>query len=206
MFDVFVIGAGGLGREASWVVQETSGMFFGGYLVDEPDKNNQFVVGTIEENKNFIHNSYVVCAVGLPKMKKYLVSRAEEIGWEFITVKHPSVQHSNSVYFGEGSIVGAGSILTVNIEIGKHVGVLGCTVGHDSVVGDYSTLCPNVCISGHCKIGEGVFIGANATLLPGISIGDGAVVGAGAVVTKDVASYTTVAGVPAKLLEKNNAS
>lgn len=47
-------------------------------------------------------------------------------------------------------------------------------------------------------IGHDVWIGHGAIVLPGRSIGDGAVVAAGAVVTKDVAPYTIVAGVPAK--------
>lgn len=49
-------------------------------------------------------------------------------------------------------------------------------------------------------IGNDVWIGANAVILPGCNIGDGAVVAAGAVVTKDVAPYAIVGGVPAKLI------
>ena len=49
-------------------------------------------------------------------------------------------------------------------------------------------------------IGDRVWIGSNATVLPGVTIGDGAIVAAGAVVTKDVAPNTVVAGVPARLL------
>lgn len=51
-------------------------------------------------------------------------------------------------------------------------------------------------------IGNDVWIGHAAILLPGVSIGNGAVVGAGAVVTHDVAPYTIVAGVPAKPLRQ----
>jgi len=51
-------------------------------------------------------------------------------------------------------------------------------------------------------IGKNVWIGANATVLPGVNIGDGAIVAAGAVVTKDVESNTIVGGVPAKLIKK----
>jgi len=47
-------------------------------------------------------------------------------------------------------------------------------------------------------IGEGVWIGAKATIVAGVSIGDGAVVGANAVVTKDVPAGVRVAGVPAR--------
>ena len=49
-------------------------------------------------------------------------------------------------------------------------------------------------------ISDGVWIGANATILGGVTIGRGAVVGAGAVVTKDVPPDVFVAGVPAKMI------
>jgi acetyltransferase-like isoleucine patch superfamily enzyme len=51
---------------------------------------------------------------------------------------------------------------------------------------------------GDVVIGNDVWIGADAIVLPGVRIGDGAVIGAGAVVTKDVAAFQIVAGVPAK--------
>jgi acetyltransferase-like isoleucine patch superfamily enzyme len=51
------------------------------------------------------------------------------------------------------------------------------------------------------KIGNKVWIGANATILPGVTIGDGAIIAAGAVVTKDVAPRNVVGGVPAKVIE-----
>lgn len=49
-------------------------------------------------------------------------------------------------------------------------------------------------------IGHDVWIGHGTTIMPGVSIGTGAVVGSGAVVTKDVAPYAIVGGVPAKLI------
>ena len=51
-------------------------------------------------------------------------------------------------------------------------------------------------------IGEGAWIGARVVVLPGVTIGAGAVVAAGAIVTKDVAPNTLVAGVPARFLRK----
>lgn len=50
-------------------------------------------------------------------------------------------------------------------------------------------------------IGNDVWIGANAIVMPGITISDGAIVGAGAVVTKDVPAYAIVAGIPAKIIK-----
>jgi phosphonate metabolism protein (transferase hexapeptide repeat family) len=49
-------------------------------------------------------------------------------------------------------------------------------------------------------IGNDVWIGHGAVVMPGVTIGDGAVVGANAVVTRDVGAYTIVAGAPARVL------
>ena len=51
-------------------------------------------------------------------------------------------------------------------------------------------------------VGEGSWIAARATLLPGVTVGAGAVVAAGAVVTRDVAPNTLVGGVPARLIRR----
>jgi len=55
-------------------------------------------------------------------------------------------------------------------------------------------------IDGKTNIGNDVLISANSIILAGVTIGDGAIIGAGSVVTKDVESYTIVAGVPAKMI------
>jgi len=51
------------------------------------------------------------------------------------------------------------------------------------------------------KIGDDVWIGAGAIILPGVTIGEGAIIGAGAVVTKDVPPFAVVAGNPARILK-----
>jgi len=53
----------------------------------------------------------------------------------------------------------------------------------------------------HCTIGSDVWIGENVTILGNVTIGDGAVIGAESVVTKNVAPFSVVAGVPAKFIK-----
>lgn len=107
-----------------------------------------------------------------------------------------------------------------NLEIGKHVAVddsvnlysvdkikIGtkvaisreafiCTASHDITK-------PNrPLITAPITIGDGVWIGARAIILPGVTIGEGAIIAAGAIVTKDVEPFTIVGGNPAKFIKK----
>ena len=86
------------------------------------------------------------------------------------------------------------------IEIGD-----GALIGHNVVLATINhDLNPKENRKNHyapIKIGTHVWIGSNATILPGVTIGDYAVVAAGAVVTRDVPAMTVVGGVPAKVLK-----
>ena len=86
------------------------------------------------------------------------------------------------------------------IEIGD-----GTLIGHNVVLATINhDLNPRKNRKNHyapIKIGTHVWIGSNATILPGVTIGDHAVVAAGAVVTHDVPAMTVVGGVPAKVLK-----
>lgn len=90
-----------------------------------------------------------------------------------------------------------------DLELGEYVGwgpgakVLGSE--HTGLPADVPIIQTDLVIK-PVRVGDGADIGVNAVLLPGVTVGKGAIVGAGAVVTKDVAPYAIVAGVPAKVL------
>lgn len=141
---------------------------------------------------------YAVCAVGSAKVRKKII---EKLGKKvlFPTVVDPSVLVSERVEIGEGSIICAGTIITVDIKIGKHVIVnLDCTVGHDAVLHDYVTVYPNVNISGNVDVGECAEMGTGMQIIQGKKIGTGSIVGAGAVVIKDIPENCIAVGSPAK--------
>ncbi|KKC36709.1 serine acetyltransferase [Devosia epidermidihirudinis] len=84
----------------------------------------------------------------------------------------------------------------------------GLVIGETAIVGDNVSMLQNVTLGGtgksdqdrHPKIGDGVLIGAGATVLGNIKIGDCSRIGAGSVVLKEVPPRVTVAGVPAKVI------
>jgi serine O-acetyltransferase len=86
----------------------------------------------------------------------------------------------------------------------------GIVIGETAVVGNDCTLSHGITLGGtgkesgdrHPKLGDGVFLGAGATVLGNIRVGDGAVVDAGSVVTKPVLPFTRVSGVPAILVAR----
>lgn len=88
-----------------------------------------------------------------------------------------------------GISIGDGTMIGMNVTI--------ATLNHGLPLETRNVTYPSPVI-----IGKNVWIGSNATILPGVTIGDNSVVAAGAVVTKDVQENTVVAGVPAKELNK----
>lgn len=113
--------------------------------------------------------------------------------------------NGSGIEIGRDSIIGEGTVLDGrdSLIIGNHVDiateVMIYNSQHDINDPDFKAILAPV------EIGDYVFIGPRAIILPGVKIGRGAVVGAGAVVTKDVAEFTVVGGVPAKIIaERKN--
>lgn len=93
-----------------------------------------------------------------------------------------------------GICIGDGSLIGHNVVI--------ATLNHSMDASKRANIIPKPVV-----IGKNVWIGSSSTITPGVRIGDGAVIAAGSVVTKDVASYSLVGGVPAKKiksLDKNS--
>lgn len=212
MKDIVIIGAGGFGREVAWLIEEINKVGkewnIVGFVDDNEDIqgkniNDYEVIGNIEWLKSQELN--VVNAIGDPKVKKKVMQRLVNSKNLYPVLIHPSVIYSDKVSFGEGSIICAGNIITVNVEIGSHVIInLDCTIGHDVVLGDYNTILPSVNVSGFVKTAECVSVGTSSAIIQGVSIGENTVVGAGAVVLKDLPSNCTAVGAPAKPIKFNN--
>jgi acetyltransferase-like isoleucine patch superfamily enzyme len=108
------------------------------------------------------------------------------------------------VSIGARSKIGQDTFLDgrLGITIGEDVAisseVMVWTLEHDPQNASFN------CRGGSVRIGDKVWIGARAILLPGVSVGDGAVIAAAAVVSRDVEPYTVVAGNPARRVSQRN--
>lgn len=101
--------------------------------------------------------------------------------------------------FNVGCFLNLGDCITIGQYVGFGQQVMILTETHTIGTPEYRSgqLTPKP-----VTIGDGCWIGARATILPGVTIGPGAVVAAAAVVTKDVRPHTIVGGVPAKELKR----
>lgn len=208
MDKIVIIGAGGFGREVHWLIEELNKnqnrWDFLGYIDDNIPVgtiiNGYPIIGSVEWLNDKQLN--VVCAIADPTTKKNVIAKLSFSKNLFPTLIHPNVTLSKFVEIGEGSIICLGSILTVNIKIGKFVIInVNSTIGHDSVIQDYSTVLPSASISGNVLVNERVSIGTGARILQGLSIGTNSVIGAGAVVTKNVPNNVVSIGIPAKTIK-----
>ncbi len=106
----------------------------------------------------------------------------------------------SNITIGKDSILGEGIVLDGRdtIKIGDHVDIASEVMVYNSQHDIHSD--DIHAISAPIIIDDYVFIGPRAIILPGVTLAKGSVVGAGAVVTKDVAAFTIVGGVPAKVI------
>lgn len=208
--DVLIFGAGGMARElAAWIetaAWDATTFRLAGF-VDDPDP------GRLIRGRPVRHLSEVgaerpafVVALGDPGLRERVVGQAESAGLRAAPpIVHPSVAiDREGITLGEGTVVCPGSILTTDIEIGRHVQInVLCSITHDGRLEDYATLAPGVHLSGRTIVRRSAFLGTGAVTVDGtpdrpLVIGERAVVGAGAVVTSDVPAGVTAVGVPAR--------
>lgn len=210
---MYIIGAGGFGREVAWLVERVNAAAptwdFKGFLDDDAAMWGMEIDGCkIHRGSSFFEQCaqdvWCVFAIGNAKRRRQGVRRLQEFAHvHFATLVDPGAIVGSRVSIGEGSVVCAGAILTVDISIGRHTIInLDCTIGHDAVLEDFVTVYPSANLSGCVRIGDTAEIGTGAQVIQGVEIGNGSVIGAGSVVIRDVEPYVTAVGSPARVVRR----
>lgn len=209
MTNIVIIGAGGFGREVQWLIERINeqeqtwnilGYVDDGMAVDT-NVDGYRVLGGIDYLRSVKENVAVVCAIGSSKTRKKVISRLlEQSNITFPNLVDPSVIMSGRIKMGQGNIICASNILTVDIEMGDfNIINLDCTVGHDVMIDSFVTVYPSVNISGMVEVGSETELGTGTQIIQGKKIGGNIIVGAGSVVVKDILETGTYIGIPARI-------
>lgn len=202
---IAIIGAGGHAKVvADAVLAGGQYRIFGFFDDDASLWRNEIlglpIVGPIDSWRSHSIDAFVV-GIGDNAHRRKMFDRLKSAGANFATVIHPRATIARDVVLGEGTVVFANAVVNSGTTIGvDSILNTSCTVDHDCIVGIHTHLAPGVNITGEVHIGEGVFAGTGAKIIPRTRIGDWAIIGAGSVVIRDVQKATKVAGVPARVL------
>ena len=216
MEDLVIYGAGGYGREVEFLVRDInagagkSQYNLIGFIDDDLDRTGSIVGGLpiLGDGSWFdSHKQRVACTIpiGSPKHIARISTRLRALPHVFFpNLIHPqTIWWQDRIEIGEGNIITAGNVLTVDIRIGSfNLLNRGCQFGHDDVIGDACVINPGCNISGAVTLAGENLVGTGATILQNLEIGHGATVGSGAVVTRNVRPGVVVVGVPARPMSR----
>lgn len=205
MKDILILGAQGFGREVlQWVKdinKVTPTWNIKGFLDDDLTALDGYecdykILGTIQDWVPSDNEEFVF-AIASPVVKEKLATMLKAKGARFARVVHPTSIIGDFCKIGEGLVVTPRAKVSPNVTIGDFVTVLGCGIGHDAEIGDFSTLCGYCAVSGHVKLGKRVFVSTSAVIAPSLKVGDDAYICMGSMVMTNIKAGNKVMGCPA---------
>lgn len=188
-----LIGDGGHARE----VMSQMGLKLIRFVDDEYVSDSTLPLSKLDTKKHI-----VMIAIANP-VDRYNMLKKLPPETKFFSFIHPTALiMGNDIQIGEGSFIGANSILTTNIKIGKHA-ILnrGNQIGHDCVIGDYFSAMPGAIVSGNVMIGDFVYMGNNSSIKEKLSVHKHSTIGMNGAVVKDIIEMGTYVGVPVKKIK-----
>ncbi len=163
------------------------------------DGENEFK--SFEDVKN---NTDIPIALGVGdnKIREVLFSKAEDAGFDIITLIHPSATVSDSAEIGQGSVIMPNVVLNAQSQIGKGVILnTSCIIEHENNIADFVHISPNVALAGNVEVGSFAHIGIGSNVIQGISIGESSIIGAGSTVVSNIKSFILCFGTPCKIVK-----
>ena len=203
MIQVVIIGTGGHGREAAWIISRCEEIQAIGFVTTDTTFHGKTLCGIpVLGNPEWLFGRsdiLAVCAIGNPKAREKVVTELSTKGVKFAQVIDPSAKICKFSEMGEGCLIFPMVIISTQVKIGNHVHINSkSSVSHDSIIEDFVTLAPSVSVCGNVKIKHGADIGVGASIIQRTIIGNGSIIGAGASVVNDIPDNVVAVGVPAK--------
>lgn len=183
---------------------EVIGYIYKAIIADKYSLYGYPVLGTDEEFQfsEYAHLNYFITPDS-PAIRENIHNRLNHYSLNYISLISPHSIVSRTAQLGRGVCLQLWSHVSSSSKIGDFVKVnVKANIMHDCAIGDFCTIAPNAAIMGGVTIGKRCYIGANATIRHGVSICADVTIGAGAVVTKNIITPGTYAGVPANILNR----
>jgi sugar O-acyltransferase (sialic acid O-acetyltransferase NeuD family) len=194
---IIIIGSGGHSAEIDDYFQyakrkdPTFDLIIEGYIDDNPLSygNYAFTAPFLGDIKSHIVRqdcSYIMGIANL-KYRRPIIEKFVAAGANFKNFIHPDTYISPSCTIGNGVVIAPGVNIGPKVSIGDFTLINSrCSMGHDSQVGRFNFICPNVCFSGFTVVGDENLFGINSVTIPGTSIGNRNKIAAGMVLDKNV--------------------
>lgn len=198
---IAIIGAGGHSREVLQVLRvlgyprSTVKNYVESPFLNEGSSKGLFDVSLLDHSEIA---DEVIIAVGDSHLRERF---AAQFGHKLscLSLIHPLATIGDDVSLGLGAQVMQFSAITANVTVGGFPIInIYASIGHDCVVGDFFTASPRSSLISSNNIGNHVFLGSGAIVLPGVSVCDNVTIGAGAVVTSDIVEPGIYIGMPAQ--------
>ena len=164
--------------------------------------DEQYLDNETSSMSKFDPNIHIAMIVVSNSKDRYDIVQRLPKETKFFSFIHPTALIMDNVEIGDGSFIGAYSILTTNIKIGKHT-ILnrGNHIGHDCIIGDYFSAMPGAIVSGNVTISDIVYMGNNSSIRERLSIHSSSTIGMNSAVVKNISEPGVYVGVPAKKIK-----
>ncbi|MDR1135068.1 MAG: acetyltransferase [Clostridiales Family XIII bacterium] len=213
MKELYIIGAGGFGREVADTVHainaRTPKYNLTGFIDDDesvwgsvineiPVRGGREYLKEVCAEIDGTLGIFAVIAMASAKFKKIIARDLDEfVVWENII--HPTAVVSRFAAMGCGNIIQQHTFISANVKVGNHCMLNnGSSMGHDAVLCDFASVMNFCDITGGVRVGEGAYLGTSVAVIPDVTIDENAFICAGSVVFKDVLPNAVMIGNPAK--------
>ena len=213
MKDIAIFGAGGFGREVACLIKrinekEPTWNFIGFFDDNEALKGtrNEYgeVLGGMDVMNAWDKELGVVITIGVPQVLSKIVSKIQNENIIFPNLIDPTVDFldSENVRIGKGNVICAKCFISCNVNMGDfNLYNVGVGIGHDSSLGNYNVIMPNVNISGGVQINDCNMLGVKSTVLQYLKIGSNVKLGANSLLMRNAKDDNLYIGNPAKKME-----
>ena len=214
MSEIVIFGAGDIARLAHFYFTRDSEHTVAGFTVDRAyrkgDTFEELPLVDFEEvathfdpsrHQMFVAMSYA--KMNAIRRDRYL--KAKELGYSIATYVSSRCTWLTDHPPGENCFILEDNTVQPFVRIGNNVTLWsGNHIGHDSVIEDHCFFTSHVVLSGNCRVGEGCFIGVNATVRDSTTIAPRTLIGAGAAIMRDTIEGGVYLPRRSQLIEKRS--